>query len=175
MYNWCSLERCCWILWTSALRKWDVDHLTVQSKEIYPLEKSICLLDGSNHQQGFLAGSVVKNPPATQETQIASLGQGDSPGGGHGTPLQYTCLENPTDGGAWWAAVHGVTESWTRLKSLSRSRAISWENPFPWGWGRMGNSFRAFWFAGEKWVHRGGCRWGGGAGMHAVGEEFSGK
>ena len=32
---------------------------------------------------------------------------------GNGTPLQYSCLENPTDGGAWWAAVHGVAKSWT--------------------------------------------------------------
>ena len=35
-------------------------------------------------------------------------------GEGHGTPLQHSCLENPMDGGAWWAAVHGVTKSWTR-------------------------------------------------------------
>ena len=38
-------------------------------------------------------------------------GSGRSPGGGHGNPLQYSCLENPMDRGAWWAAVHGVTES----------------------------------------------------------------
>ena len=36
-------------------------------------------------------------------------------GEGDGTPLQYSCLENPMDGGAWWAAVHGVMKSWTRL------------------------------------------------------------
>ena len=36
-------------------------------------------------------------------------------GEGNGTPLQYSCLENPMDRGAWWAAVHGVTQSWTRL------------------------------------------------------------
>ena len=36
-------------------------------------------------------------------------------GEGHGTPLQYSCLENPMDGGAWKAAVHGVARSWTRL------------------------------------------------------------
>ena len=35
--------------------------------------------------------------------------------GGNGTPLQYSCLENPMDGGAWWAAVHGVTKSQTQL------------------------------------------------------------
>ena len=40
---------------------------------------------------------------------------------GNGTPLQYSCLENPMDGGAWWAAVYGVTQSQTRLKGLSSS------------------------------------------------------
>ena len=40
-------------------------------------------------------------------------------GEGHGNPLQYSCLENPRDDGAWWAAVYGVTQSWTRLKRLS--------------------------------------------------------
>ena len=39
-------------------------------------------------------------------------------GEGSGTPLQYSCLENPMDGGAWWAAVHGVTKSQTRLSDF---------------------------------------------------------
>ena len=38
---------------------------------------------------------------------------------GNGTPLQCSCLENPMDAGAWWAAVHGVTESWTRLSDFT--------------------------------------------------------
>ena len=42
-----------------------------------------------------------------------------SPGGGHGNPLQYSCLENPMDRGAWWATIHGVTKSQTRLKQLN--------------------------------------------------------
>ena len=46
-------------------------------------------------------------------------GSGRSPGGGHGNPLQYSCLENPMDRGAWWATVHGVAKSWTRLKQLT--------------------------------------------------------
>ena len=45
-------------------------------------------------------------------------GSGRSPGGGHGNPLQYSCLENPMDGGAWKAAVHGVTEGQTRLSNF---------------------------------------------------------
>ena len=40
------------------------------------------------------------------------------PGEGNGTPLQYSCLENPMDGGAWWAAVHGVAEGRTRLSDF---------------------------------------------------------
>ena len=39
---------------------------------------------------------------------------------GNGNPLQYSCLENPVDRGVWWAAVYGVTQSWIRLKRLSR-------------------------------------------------------
>ena len=42
-------------------------------------------------------------------------------GEGNGNPLQCSCLENPRDGGAWWAAVYGVAQSWTRLKQLSSS------------------------------------------------------
>ena len=44
-------------------------------------------------------------------------------GEGNGNPLQYSCLENPRDGGAWWAAVYGVAQSPTRLKRLSSSRS----------------------------------------------------
>ena len=53
----------------------------------------------------------VKNPPAMQETRIRSLGQEDSPGGGNGHSLQYSCLENPMVRGAWRSTVLGVTES----------------------------------------------------------------
>ena len=48
-------------------------------------------------------------------------GSGRSPGEGTGYALQCSCLENPRDGGAWWAAVYGVEQSWTRLKRLSSS------------------------------------------------------
>ena len=46
-------------------------------------------------------------------------------GEGSGNPLQCSCLENPRDGGAWWAAVYGVAQSWTRLKWLSSSSSSS--------------------------------------------------
>ena len=57
---------------------------------------------------------VIKSPPASvgDVTDSGSVpGSGRSPGGGHGSPLQYSCLENPMDRGAWWATVHGVTKS----------------------------------------------------------------
>ena len=47
-------------------------------------------------------------------------------GEGNGNPLQYSCLENPVDRGAWWAAVHRVSESWTQLKRLSLHACMHW-------------------------------------------------
>ena len=52
---------------------------------------------------------------------------------GNGNPLQCSCLENPRDGGAWWAAVYGVAPSWTRLKRLSSSSSSKDTLGFPGG------------------------------------------
>ena len=60
---------------------------------------------------------MVKNLPSVQETQVP--GSGGSPRGGNGNSLQYFCLENPVDRGAWWATIHGVTKSQTQLGNLS--------------------------------------------------------
>ena len=65
---------------------------------------------------------VVKNPPANAgDMRHTGLipGSGRSPGEGHGNPLQYSCLENPEDRGAWQAIVHSVAQSQTQLKRLS--------------------------------------------------------
>ena len=56
---------------------------------------------------------------------------------GNGNPLQRSCLENPRDGGAWWAAVYGVAQRWTRLKQLSSSSSMVILDPGPFG-GREG-------------------------------------
>ena len=58
---------------------------------------------------GFPGGSVLKNPPAVRSSSIP--GSGRSLAEGIGNPLQYSCLENPMDRRAWWAVVHGVSES----------------------------------------------------------------
>ena len=62
-----------------------------------------------------LIAQTVKNLPAMREAWVPSLGREDPPGGGHSNPLQYSCLENPMDRGAWWATGHGVA-SQTQLK-----------------------------------------------------------
>ena len=55
---------------------------------------------------------MVKNPPANSEDTGSIPGLGRSPGEGNGNPLQYSCLENPMDRGAWWATIHGVSKVW---------------------------------------------------------------
>ena len=68
---------------------------------------------------GFPHGSVTKNPPAGAAGDTGSIPRSErSPGGGHGNPLQYSCLENPMDRGAWGATVHRVSKNQTRLKWL---------------------------------------------------------
>ena len=62
---------------------------------------------------GFPGTSVLKNLPVNVGDVGSISGSGRSPGGGNGNPLQYSCLENPTDRGAWWAIVHRVVRSWT--------------------------------------------------------------
>ena len=58
--------------------------------------------------------------PAYNAGDLGSIpGSGRSPREGNGNPLQYSCLENPMDGGAWWAIVHGVAKSRTRLSDFS--------------------------------------------------------
>ena len=70
------------------------------------------------HTQASQVMLVVKNPPAKarDSRDLGSMcGPGRSPGGGHGNPLQYSCLGSPLDRGAWQATVHRVTKSRTRL------------------------------------------------------------
>ena len=64
----------------------------------------------------------LKSPPANTGDVRGSgsiPGSGRSSAGGHGNPLQCSCLENPVDRGAWWARVHGVTKSQRGMKQIS--------------------------------------------------------
>ena len=66
------------------------------------------------------AGNYQKKGNTKDEYSVQDLCQTrGADGGGNGTPLQYSCLENPMDGGAWWAAVHGVTKSRAQLSDFT--------------------------------------------------------
>jgi len=80
------------------------------------------LLPGKSHGQRSLVGCSPWGLEESDTTErlhfhfsLSCIGEGN------GNPLQCSCLENPRDGGALWAAVHGVAQSWTRLKRLSSS------------------------------------------------------
>ena len=68
---------------------------------------------------GFPGGSEVKASACNEGDLGLIPGSGRSPGEGNGNPLQYSCLENPMGGGAWWATVHGVAKSRTRLSEFT--------------------------------------------------------
>ena len=88
------------------------NNLSFVYASVYSLLSSGVWFNASHAFLGFPGGSLVKNPPANggDAADMGSIpGRGRSPGEGNGTPLQYSCLENPMDRGAWRATVHGVT------------------------------------------------------------------
>ena len=78
---------------------------------------------------GFPGGSEVKTSACNVGGQGSIPGLGRSPGEGNSNPLQYSCLENPMDRGAWWAILHGVAKSWTRLSNCTHSGGTSGKEP----------------------------------------------
>ena len=85
-------------------------HATQNSQKIEK-EKEILL-----RNRGASQAALVVNIPAHAGDVSLIPGSGRSPGGGHGNPLHYSCLENPMDRGAWWATVHGASKSQAQLK-----------------------------------------------------------
>ena len=101
---------------------------------------------------------VVKNPPANAG-KVRNLGlipgSERSPGRGNSNPLQYSCLENPSDRGAWWAMVHRFAESWTWLKQLSTHTHIHKSSSFPKGKPIFPKRMPAFlWLLSWPWLWR---------------------
>ena len=81
-----------------------------KSASSFFLKKELHFIKPSEAFLSFPGGTVVKNLPisAGDARDVGSIpGSGRSPGGGHGNPLQYSCLENPMDRGAWRATIHG--------------------------------------------------------------------
>ena len=79
------------------------------------------LLPGKSHKQRSLVGCSQRDMTERFHFHFSLPCIGE----GNGDPLQCSCLENPRDRGAWWAAVYGVSQSWTRLKRLSSSSSSS--------------------------------------------------
>ena len=79
----------------------------------------IYILGQHSQVWGFPGGSEVKASACNVGDLGSIRGLGRSPGEGNGNPLQYSCLVNPTDGGAWWATAHGVAKSRTRLSDFT--------------------------------------------------------
>ena len=80
-----------------------------------------------SEQPSQVAQAVKKLPASAGDVRdVGSIPRlGRSPGGGHGNPLKYSCLENPMDRRAWWATVHGVAKSQTGLSNLAHAVYLS--------------------------------------------------
>ena len=79
---------------------------------------------------GFPHSSIGKESACNAEDSGLTPGSGRSPGEGNGNPLQYSCLENPMERGAWQATLHGVTKSQTRLRDFTFSLSQSFFNDY---------------------------------------------
>ena len=75
---------------------------------------------------GLPGGSEVKASACNAGDLGSILGLGRSPGEGNGNPLQYSCLENLMDRGAWWVTVHRVAKSWTQLSDFTFFHVLAW-------------------------------------------------
>ena len=100
-------------------------------------EVSLYVSTGEMWEQNVACGGLSQCLSGRESTcnagDVGSIsGSGRSSREGNGTPLQYSCLENPTDRGAWWTAVHGVAKSQTRLKRLSMHTPLSPLPPSYW-------------------------------------------
>ena len=79
------------------------------------------------NKSDFPGNSEVKASACNAGDPGSIPGLGRSPGEENGNWLQYSCLENPTDGGAWWATVHRVAKSWTRLSDFTFTFNINYD------------------------------------------------
>ena len=116
----CSVETLWWIIWINKFHLQENNHSNVCFLSYHPYVFPLWI--GLHLYLGSPGGSVGKEFACNVgDIGDAGLipGLGRFPGGGHGYPLQYSCMENPMDRGAWRAIVHGVSKSQTRLKWLS--------------------------------------------------------
>ena len=97
-------------------KTFQVPTVQTQSQKVREKSQSLWKKDCTN-----LLRSLLQGQGSSQEKDMYLTFLRDVQGEGNGTPLQCSCLENPMDGGAWWAAVHGVAKSWIRLSDFTFS------------------------------------------------------
>ena len=98
----------------------------VSEKAMAPLSSTLAWEIPWMEEPGRLQSMGSRRVRHNWETSLSCIGEGN------GKPLQCSCLENPRDGGAWWAAVYGVAQSRTRLKQLSSSSSSSSSSVWEW-------------------------------------------
>ena len=104
------------IIASGPIISWEIDGETVETVSDFILGGSKITADG-DCSQSFPGGSEVKASASNAGDPGSIPGSGRSPGEGNGNSLQYSCLENPMDRGAWWATVHEVTNSQIQLSN----------------------------------------------------------
>ena len=106
-----QIANICWIIEKARIFQKNIYLYLINYAKAYALRKSLSFC--------FPGGSEVK-ASAHNVGDLGSIpGSGRCPGEGNGNPLQYSCLENPMDGGAWWPTVHRVAKSRTRLSDFT--------------------------------------------------------
>ena len=121
-WPWATLLERKWIEVNIASRSlWDGCPNPISNKgsvlpSVFPAGKQVVLISSL---EGFPGGSDSKESTCSAGDLGSIPGSGRSLGKGNGNPLQYYCLENPTDRGAWQAKVHAVTKSWTQLSDFT--------------------------------------------------------
>ena len=110
------------IMASGPITTWEIDGKTVETVSDIIFGGSKITVDGDcSHEikrRLLLERKVMTNLDSILKSRDFTLPTKVHLGEGNGTPLQYSCLENPMDGKVWWTAVHGVAKSWTRLSDF---------------------------------------------------------
>ena len=133
-HDWSDLAAAASLIWIFSEILWG------RSRSIYFFQSTFIFKQGNNFQGidciysvlSVLIGGTSGKELAAGDVRVEALipGSGRSPGGRHGNPLQYSCLENPMDRGAWWATVRRVAKNWTQMKCLSMHIQL-YQHPSP--------------------------------------------
>ena len=127
--NWREMQQCS--EWLAVFWVWDRDFTSFYFEICFIFLSTfpsflflVCFFNEHVKWSSFPGGSEVKASASNVGDPGSIPGLGRSPGEGNGSPLQYSCLENPMNGGAWWATVHGVEEMATH------SNILAWRIPW---------------------------------------------